>query len=495
MLSLAVFLPLLGMSAVLLFPASHTSVIRIVSLLASGLTLVLLIWLWIIFEPGQGYQFVDHVPWIESLGVAYAVGADGISLPLLALTALLFFAALTFSWDEKQQVKGYFAWFLFLETACLGVFAALDLFLFYIFWDLSLVGMYFIIAIWGHEGAKAAALKFFLYTFVGSLALLLGIIGLYLSTDPHTMDMAIIIQQQPFAEGSWLAPLVFFALFLGFAIKTPIVPVHTWLPPAHSEAPAAGSAILAGVLLKMGTYGLVRILLPMLPETFQTYALLVVVLGVISVIYGALVALAQTDLKRMIAYTSVNHMGYVVMAVGAAAMLERGDTAARTLALNGAVLQMVSHGLITGSLFLLAGVLWHRSYTFDMAEFGGLAKVTPVYATTMSLAAFASLGLPGLSGFVAEFQIFVGTFGIYPWAAVIALAGIVITAGLFLQALQRLFMGNLDVRWTYMDDIAWHERLAIFPLLILVVVIGLLPFWIINVINGATAAFVSQLQP
>lgn len=497
MLTLAVFLPLLGMLVVLLLPAKHAghnNIIRTVALAASGIALLLLILIWLLYEPGQGYQFINRIAWIPSLNVGYAVGVDGISLPLLLLTALLFAGALIFSWEEQRRPKEYYAWFLFLETACLGVFAALDLFLFYVFWDLTLVGMYFIIAIWGHEGARAAALKFFLYTLVGSLALLLGIIGLYLSSAPYTMDMVALTRQQPLAQSGWLAQLVFFALLLGFAIKTPLVPVHTWLPPAHTEAPAAGSAILAGVLLKMGTYGFVRILLPMLPDTFAAYAPLVLTLGVISVIYGALAALAQTDIKRLVAYTSVNHMGYVIMAVGATAWLAQGDAAARALALNGAVLQMVSHGLITGSLFLLTGVLWRRAHSFDLGGFGGLAQVTPLFTATFALAAFASLGLPGLSGFVAEFQIFVGTFSISPWAAVIALLGIVITAGLFLWTLQRLFMGPLDEqRWSNLADMALYEQLAIFPLLVLVVIIGLLPAWILSVINGTTSALITQL--
>jgi NADH-quinone oxidoreductase subunit M len=357
MLTLAIFLPLAGMLAVLLAPGGRPGLVRGIALATAGLTLLIWTGLWLAFEPGTGFQFAARAEWIPALGIAYAVGVDGISLALALLTALLFAVALVFSWPEDYRAREYYAWFLFLETACLGVFASLNLFLFYVFWDLTLVGMYFIIAVWGHAGAKAAALKFFIYTLFGSLALLLGVIVLYLASEPRTLDMVELAAAPPLPPGGWAATLAFFALLIGFAVKTPLVPVHTWLPPAHAEAPAAGSAILAGVLLKMGTYGFVRILLPILPETFAQYAWLVVVLGVFSVIYGALLALAQTDLKRLIAYTSVNHMGYVIMAVGAAAWIGRGDLEARTLALNGAVLQMVSHGLITGALFLLAGVL------------------------------------------------------------------------------------------------------------------------------------------
>ena len=493
MLSLTVFLPVLGLLVVLLLPARSRSLLRLVALVVTAVTLALAVGLWLGFEPGGGYQYVQRLPWIERLGVGYSVGIDGLSLVLILLTALLFLAATVFSWDEDRRPKEYYGWLLFLETACLGVFAALDLFLFYVFWDLTLVGMYFMIAIWGHEGARAAALKFFIYTLVGSLALLLGVIVLYLAVEPMTMDMVTLTEQRPLADGGWLAVMAFFALLIGFGIKIPIVPVHTWLPPAHADAPAAGSAILAGIMLKMGTYGLIRIMLMMMPDTFARFAPLVIVLGVLSVIYGVLVALAQTDLKRLIAYTSVNHMGYIVMAIGAVAWLGQGSDSARVLALNGAILQMLSHGLITGALFLLAGVIWRRTHTFDLDRFGGLGKVMPVYAALFGLAAFGSLGLPGLSGFIAEFQIFVGSFQITPWAVVIAVFGIVLTAGLMLWTLQRLFMGPMPIDRSEVADLYGYELLAIVPLLVLVVVIGLLPMWLLAVIDPTSQALVEAL--
>ncbi|MEK8089141.1 NADH-quinone oxidoreductase subunit M [Thermithiobacillus plumbiphilus] len=483
MLSLAIFLPLLGALLILLIPASRVKVIRNTANLTTSLTLALWLTIGLNFRLDGGFQFVEFLPWIKSLGISYHLGVDGLSLALLLMTALLFWSALVFSWTQTERAKEYFAWFLFLESACLGVFAALDLFLFYIFWDLTLVGMYFIIAIWGHEQARRAATWFFIYTLVGSLALLLAIIGLYLNTQPLSMDMLEIIRQQPLA-GGWLAQLVFLGFFLGFAIKLPLVPFHTWLPLAHTEAPAAGSTILAAVLLKMGGYGFLRILLPMLPDTFRQYALALVLLGVISVIYGALAALAQTHFKRMVAYTSVNHMGYVMMGIGALGVWQ-GSEAARTLAYNGAVLQMVSHGLITGALFLISGMLWTRAHSFDMDAFGGLGRIVPVFTAVTGLLAFASLGLPGLSGFVAEFQIFVGTFSVYPWAAAVALLGIVITAALFLRALQRLFLGPVNAQWTGMADLKAHELIALAPLLLLVILIGILPGWLIDLINAA----------
>lgn len=494
MLTVAVFLPLLGLLALLPVRADRTGILRAIAVGASLLTLAVWIGIWIAFIPGGGFQFVVDLPWIETLDVGYRLGVDGLSLPLLLLAALLFASALVFSRDQRTRAREYYAWFLFLESACLGVFAALDLFLFYVFWDLTLVAMYFIIAIWGHENARAAALKFFIYTFAGSMGLLLGIIILYLGTEPHTTAMVEMIAAPPLAAGGVAAQVAFFAILLGLAVKTPLVPVHTWLPPAHADAPAAGSAILAGVLLKMGGYGFLRILLPMLPGTFAQYAWLVVVLGVISVIYGALVALAQTDFKRLIAYTSVNHMGYVVMAVGAVGALGAGGAAARRLAVDGAVLQMVSHGLITGALFLASGMLWRRTGTYDLDRLGGLAPVTPVYAGAVSLAAFAALGLPGLSGFVAEFQIFVGTFEIFPVAATIALVGIALMAALMLWMLQRLFFGPVPAQWRALPDMAPHERLALAPLLVLVVVIGLFPAWALAPIEGFANALLAALR-
>lgn len=492
MLSLTIFLPLLGLAIVLCLARTGRDPVRLTALAASGATLVLAFAMWSGMEGGPGLQHAERHSWIDALGIGYAVGLDGLSAPLVALTALLFFCALLFSWPEDRRPAEYYGWFLFLETACLGVFAAQDLFLFYIFWDLTLVGMYFVIALWGHEGAKAAALKFFLYTFVGSLALLLGIIGLYLGSDPHTMDMATIAAAPPFAAGGWIAVLVFFALLAGLGVKIPVVPVHTWLPPAHAEAPAPGSAILAGVLLKMGTYGLFRILLPMMPAASADFAIVLVVIGLVSVVYGVLAALAQSDLKRLIAYTSVNHMGYIVLAAGIAATA--GATpAVRTLAIDGAIMQMVSHGLITGSLFLLAGALWRRTQTFQIGRLGGLAGPLPVLALSFGVAAFASLGLPGLSGFVAEFQIFAGAFAARPLAAAIALSGVLLTAGLLLWTLQRVFLGSEQAGQSGFADMAWYERAAIFPLLAFVVLIGLAPAAILRVAEPFATALAAWL--
>jgi NADH-quinone oxidoreductase subunit M len=405
------------------------------------------------------------------------------------MTALLFIASIAYPVDFRGRAPRYLALMLFLESASLGVFFALDMFLFYVFWDLGLVGMFFLIGAWGHDDAQRSALKFFLYTLAGSLALLLGIIGIYLQTDPRTFDIPTIIDQGVLPAGGVYSTLVFLGMFLGFAIKTPTVPFHTWLPPAHVDAPAPASAILAGVLLKMGTYGFFRFLMQMLPGTFERFAPALGVLAVVSILYGALVALAQTNLKRLIAYTSVNHMGYVILGLAAAGWAVVGEERAQAIALTGAVVEMVAHGLITGALFLISGSVLMRAHTYEIDEFGGLAGRSPALTATTVLAAFASLGLPGLAGFVAEFQVFAGTLSIQPWLAAIGLIGIVVTAALFLRVLQKVFLGALPDRWRGWHDLSPVETASLGTLLVMVVVIGVVPFWLLDVIDTAASAF------
>ncbi|WP_198961633.1 NuoM family protein [Pseudonocardia sp. MH-G8] len=497
MLSVIVFLPAAFAAVLLLVPSTAPRRVFTGAWIAvSAVDLALVLAVWLGLEPGGGMQFAQQVPWIPSAGISYHVGVDGLSLPLVALTAVLFLACAVFALRETRQVKSYVTLFLGLQSVCLGLFVALDLILFFLFFDLSIVFMYFVIAGWGHgERARAAALKFFLYTFLGSLALLLGFILLYLAAEPHTFDIVELTAANPLAGGGVYAALTLLAIGVGLAVKTPTVPFHTWLPPAHTEAPATGSAILAGILLKMGTYGFVRIAMPILPDTWRQYAMVAVVVGVVSVVYGALVALAQSDLKRMVAYTSVNHMGYVVLGVGAAGILAGTDEQARQLATTGAVTQMVAHGLITGALFLLSGVLYDRGRTYDMSAYSGLAARTPVFAAVFAVAAFASLGLPGFAGFIAEFQIFTGALSSAPVPTAIAVTGILITAGLFLLALQRLFLGPLrtpDAPGTPRPfaDLHASEIGAIVPLLALATVIGVLPRFLLDVIEPASRALV-----
>ena len=493
MLSALLLLPLTAALALAFVPPARAAWFRWGWTLVAAAQVALVGVIWARFQPGGGMQFEEHVDWIPALGVAYRVGVDGLSLPLVAMTAVLFLACAIYSLSRAQDTKAYAILFLVLQAVCIGVFVALDLIVFYLFWDLSLIAMFLVILLWGHEGRRRASLKFLLYTFVGSLSLLVGIIGLYLLSDARTFDMIALTAERPLAGTGAAGALVFLALFLGFAIKTPTVPVHTWLPPAHVEAPAAGSAILAGVLLKMGTYGFVRIAMAIAPDQWRAYALAAVVLGVIGVVYGALVALGQTSFKRLVAYTSVNHMGYVVLALGAAGMVGAGGPEARAIAVSGAVTQMVAHGLVTGLLFLLTGVLYRRAGTYDFARFGGLMAVAPVFGAVTIVSVVASFGIPGFAHFVAELQIFIGAFATVPVAAAFALLGLLITAALFVWSVQRLFFGPLRDEWSQMRDLEAPEAWAAALLVASFVAIGVYPLWLLEVITPAAEAIVGLL--
>ncbi|MEU4684952.1 complex I subunit 4 family protein [Streptomyces xinghaiensis] len=501
MLTVLVLLPTAVAALLLCLPRRTPRAVFLgVWLAAAAAELALTAVIWAGYRAGGGMQYEQRVRWIPDAGVSYHVGADGLSLPLMALTCVLFLACAGYTWARRgtRRVREFAALFLFLQTTCLGLFAALDLILFFLFFDLSIVAMYFVIAGWGHRDAARAALTFFLYTFLGSLALLLGFIGLFLAADPHTFDIVELTRENPLAGRAAYGGLVLLAIGVGLAVKTPTVPFHTWLPPAHTEAPAVGSAILAGVLLKMGTYGFLRIAMPVLPGAWREYAQVFVVVGLVSVLYGALVALAQTDFKRMIAYTSVNHMGYIVLAFGAAAATGAGAEEARRLAVTGAVFQMVSHGLLTGALFLLAGVLYDRCRTYEMAAYSGLAGRAPVFAALTGVAAFASLGLPGFSGFIAEFQIFTGSLGSRPVETSLAVLGILLTAGLFLRALQRMLLGPLRLpdapgAGRPFPDLRAPERVAVVPLLGLGVLLGIAPRFVLDVIEPASRGVMELL--
>ena len=498
MLTATIFIPLAAALTFALLPATddasgrRITILRVAATVVSAVPLLLIVVAWFRFDGTGGFELVESARWIPTLGVGYKVGIDGVSLPLAAMTALLFVVSIAYPVDFRGRAPRYLALMLFLESASLGVFLALDMFLFYVFWDLSLVGMFFLIGAWGHGDAQRSALKFFLYTLAGSLALLLGIIGIYLQTEPRTFDIPAIIDQGVLPAGGLYSTLVFLAMFLGFAIKTPTVPFHTWLPPAHVDAPAPASAILAGVLLKMGTYGFFRFLMQMLPGTFGRFAPALGILAVISILYGALVALAQTNLKRLIAYTSVNHMGYVILGLAAAGWVVSGEERAQAIALTGAVVEMVAHGLITGALFLISGSVLSRAHTYEIDEFGGLAARSPALTGTTAVAAFASLGLPGLAGFVAEFQVFAGTLSIQPWLAAVGLIGIVVTAALFLRMLQKVFLGSLPDKWRGWTELSPVETASLTTLLLLVVVIGVAPFWLLDVIDAAASAFTGR---
>ncbi len=482
--SVTLFLPLLGALLLVLWRKAPPRVAHGVGVAASGLALLGSIAMWARGVPsGAGFSQVEEVPWIPSIGAAYRVGVDGISLPLVLMTTILFFVSLLFSASVTERARSYVALFLLLETACLGVFVALDAILFYVFFEVTLVGMYFVIAGWGYEDGQRAALTFFLYTLLGSLPLLLAILALYLGSEPNTFDMRAFIDSPPLS--GLAATLALIAMLVTFFVKIPVFPVHTWLPAAHVEAPTAGSVILAGVLLKLGTYGLIRFALQMAPDAFRDLAPFVAALAVFSALYGAFVALGQTDLKRLVAYTSVNHMGYVMLGVAVAAAANDPD--ARALALDGATLQMVAHGFVTGALFLLVGMLQDRAHTREMGDFGGLLRIVPVLGWGFVLAAFASLGLPGLAHFPAEFQIFLGTLAVYPVAAIVVL-GIAITAGLYLRAIQVAFLGEPRGERDGMKDLNARELLALAPLLALTVLVGVIPFVVLDVVHRATEA-------
>ena len=491
MLSIIVFLPLVA-ALLLTVPAISDRVARWTWVAVAAVDVALVGVVWANFEqPAAGQlAFEERLQWIPGVGSSYHIGVDGLSLPLLAMTAIIYLACAVYALRAEDRPRIQAALFLFLQTVSLGLFVAADLILFFVFFDLSIVGMYFVIAGWGHGNAARSALKFFLYTFLGSLALLLGFIGLYVSADTPTFDMIELTRAMPLQDNPVAGGLVLAAILVGLAVKTPTFPFHTWLPPAHTDAPAIGSAVLAGVLLKMGTYGFVRIAMPMLPNSWRDWAWPIIIVGVVSVLYGALVALAQPDLKRMIAYTSVNHMGYVVLAVGVAGLLADDAGSAQRLAVAGATTQMVSHGLITAALFLLVGVLWNRAGSHDLSRFGGLAAPAPRFATLFAVGAFASLGLPGFSGFIAEFQIFAGAIGTAPITAV-ALLGILITAGMFLLAVQRLLTGETRGGSVGFRDLSPAEFWPPASLLLLALAIGVLPRIVLDVIDPAAAVLIS----
>jgi len=481
--SITLFLPLLGALLVMTLRKAPAPLVHGIGIATSGLTLIGALWMWSRGVNETGFAQLEELAWMPSIGAAYRVGVDGISLPLVLLSAVLFFLSFIYSAKVKERPHAYVVLMLLLETAAIGTFTALDAILFYVFFEVSLVSMYFMIAGWGHEDRQRAALMFFIYTLLGSLPLLLAILGLYLGSEPHTFDMRVWIDNPPLEGGAAMLALI--AMLFTFAVKTPVFPFHTWLPAAHVQAPAAGSVILAGVMLKFGTYGLVRFALQMTPDAFRDAGIVVLVFGVVAALYGAFAALAQSDLKRLIALTSVNHMGYVVVGVAIAALAV--DPAVRATALDGSVLQMVSHGLVTGALFLLVGMLQDRAHTREMEQFGGLLKVVPILGWSFVLAAFASLGLPGLAHFPAEFQIFLATLRVEP-VAVVVILGIVITAGLYLRAIGKVFLGEPREQWTGMSDLNTREVLSLAPLLILIVVVGIAPSLVLDVIHKTTAA-------
>ncbi len=483
MLTIITFLPLVGVLALYLVPRSAAW--RWIAVMTGALVLGVGVVLAILFNWSRGtLQFAVRVDWIPALGSSYHLAVDGLSLPLILLTALLTFLALLYGWRQEQFPREYFALYLVMETGLIGFFCTMDLLLFYVFFEIALVPMYFIIGIWGHEKRVEAALKFFLYTRVGSLAVLLSILALYLGTNPHTFDLPTIIAAQPYTGAGVGATLVLLGFLVGFGIKLPVVPLHSWLPDAHTEAPTEGSVILAGLLLKLGGYGLLRVALPTVPGAFSSWAVPIAALAVVSAVYGAAVAMAQTDLKRLIAFTSINHMGYVLLGVAVAAVAT-ASASDRAAAASGATYQLVAHGLVTGALFFLVGILSDRTGTREIRRLSGIWTALPLYGSILAFAMFASLGLPALAHFAAEVQIVLGTLGVYRWAAFGMLLGILVTTAMFLWTLQRVLMGKTPPEWTKLPRLTKRELATLVPLIVLIVLLGIFPGPLVSIIGAA----------
>ncbi len=484
MLTLITFLPLLG--AVALYVTPNRQAQRWIAISTAAAVLIVGIILAARFNWQRGtLQFEERASWIPTLGSSYHLAVDGLSLPLILLTALLTFLVLLYSWKQETSPREYFALYLVMETGLIGFFSTMDLLLFYVFFEIALVPMYFIIGLWGHEGQRLqAALKFFLYTRVGSLAVLLSILGLYLGTNPHTFDLPAIIAARPFVGTSVGSFLILLGFLIGFGIKLPIVPLHSWLPDAHTEAPTEGSVILAGLLLKLGGYGLLRLALPTVPGAFSAWAIPIAAIAVFSAVYGAVVAMAQTDLKRLIAFTSINHMGYVLLGIAVAAALS-ANPADRVAAASGAAFQLIAHGLVTSALFFLVGMLADRTGTREIRRLSGIWAVLPLYGSLFALTMFASLGLPALAHFAAEVQIVLGTLGVFRWAAFGMLLGILITTALFLWTLQRVLLGKGMPEWAKLPQLKPRELATLIPLMILIVLLGIIPGPLVTIINTA----------
>jgi len=480
--------PLVGALAVLSLPANEA---KKVALIAATIEFLISVPLWWTFQIGTAeMQFQHAYPWMPGWGIYYRVGLDGISLFMVLLTTFTMPLAVLGSWNYiKDKLRPFYALLLVLTTGMLGVFVALDLFVFYVFWEIMLIPMYFIIGVWGGPRRLYAAIKFFIYTFVGSLLMLVAILTMYYmvgnATGVYSFEYNHILENAS-AVGQW-GFWLFGAFALAFAIKVPMFPFHTWLPDAHVEAPTAGSVVLAGILLKMGTYGFLRFALPFFPTValHPTVVTIVVGLAIIGIVYGALVAMVQPDFKKLVAYSSVSHLGFVMLGIWALTLQS----------VEGAILIMINHGISTGALFFLAGMLSERRHTREIAAFGGIAKVVPAFAAVLTLVALSSIGLPGTNGFVGEFLVLIGSFGPYPWATAVATTGVIFAAAYLLWALQRIIYNKLDKPENEnLPDLSKRELLVLAPLLACILWIGLYPKPFLERIEASAEELITTVQ-
>ena len=480
------FLPLAGGLLLVLAPGGgrRGGGARVFALAVSLGALALALALYARFAPGvAGMQFVEEAAWIPALGISYKVGVDGISLPLVMLTAILTPVAVLFSFDDvRRRTRLYYASLLFLETGMLGVFFALDFFLFYVFWEGMLIPMYLIIGIWGGSRRIYAAMKFFLYTMAGSVLMLVAILWLHFAGGVGGFDILAHFENPVDAS---LQPWLFAAFAASFAVKVPLFPLHTWLPDAHVEAPTAGSVLLAGVLLKMGAYGFMRLAMPLFPAAAQEFAGVLMSLAVVGVIYGALMAMVQTDVKKLVAYSSVSHLGFVIL----------GLFSFNLEGASGSVLQMVNHGVSSGALFLIVGFLYARRRTRRIEDFGGLIRVAPALSAVFIITALSSIGLPGLNGFVGEFTILLGVFQRSPWFAALAASGVVLSAVYMLWMLQRVLFGEVRIRANLgLPDLSRREWIVVLPMVALMFWIGLYPKPLFDRIEPSAKAWLAQVS-
>jgi NADH-quinone oxidoreductase subunit M len=492
-LTIVTFTPALGAVLLLLFNRKNAGAIRAFSLVITLLTFLFSLHLIAHFDSSRpGFQYLVQVPWIPSAGIDYHMGIDGVSVFLILLATVLTPLAILASWSIHERAKEYFVFMLLLETGMIGVFVSLDLFLFYLFWEVMLIPMYFLIGVWGGEQRIYAAMKFVLYTMIGGVLMLIAILALYFmhgnATGQFTFSYPIILAaltSKTLVIAPQLELLLFLAFFLAFAIKVPLFPFHTWLPDAHVEAPTAGSVLLAGVLLKMGTYGLLRFSLPFFPNMSHLLGPAISFLAIVGIIYGALVAMVQPDMKKLVAYSSVSHMGFIVL----------GIFSFTTQGVEGAVYQMLNHGVSTGALFLLVGMIYERRHTRLISEFGGLANRMPVYAAAFMFVTLSSIGLPGLNGFVGEFLVLLGTFGVSPTHAAFAATGVILSAVYMLWMFQRVVWGEVsNPQNESLMDINSRERLTLVPLLILIVWMGVYSGHFLRPMDASVSQLLNRVE-